>query len=203
MIKIESFNDYFLYSKQFKIMIFFHSSNLEFDEMRAFQEICKKNHCSRESFNPHFFNHSVSIVDNLDFQSIKNGIPKDFFFHDLDIKKDEIFFQCKSNSNQILWNLSSQLCYLMVNKQPIINKPFNFNQKHNSDSFLEETFQKIRSQLELVLEKTNFTFIASKPMQITNKFDLYILCNESNFVGCYNKVELLKKELKNYAESPK
>ena len=40
-------------------------------------------------------------------------------------------------------------------------------------------------------------------MQITNKFDLYILCNESNFVGCYNKVGLLKKELKNYAESPK
>ena len=183
-----------------KIMVFFKTENNQFNEFHAFKEITKSFLLGNEFFTANFFNNTLSILDNLDFHGIQNNLEKDYFFDRLKLEKSERFFRSKKNSDNYLWSLSAQTCYLIVNKYSILNSTFSFSfsEKEIEQSTESKTCKTINKYMSNLIRDTNYTFITKKPVQISKGFDLYMLYDEYDFIECYNDVDSLMHQLKKY-----
>ena len=197
---ISSYKDLFSRFTDLKILIFFGSKSPEFDEISAFHKISNGYLNNIETYSNFFFNHTVSIEDNLRFHAIRNNLKIDFFQNETGIQKDLSFFQNKENSENLLWDLSSQGCYLMVCKYPILNRFFRMNlpKKHIETDSSCNLKNKIYEYIRDILKKRNHIYLAKTPNQISKGFDVYVLCNEYDFVGCYNDIDSIKDELEKY-----
>ena len=199
-MNIYSYKDLFLRLGDHKILIFFESKDSEFDEISAFYKISIAFIKNIESFSNHFFNNSVSIDDNLNFQSIKNNIKKDFFYSKLELEKDKNFFYDKSIADKVLWNLTSQTCYVMVSKYLILNRFFRFKfiEKEIQTDSLDFVRNKIYKFMTDSIENRNYVYLAKNQQNIPPGFEMYVLCRENEFVGCYNDINTFKEKLKMY-----
>ena len=197
---ISSYKDLFSRFADLKILIFFGSKSSEFDEITAFHKISDGYLKNMETYSNNFFHHLVSIEDNLRFHSIRSNLKTDFFQNEIGIQRDLSFFQDKKSSENLLWDLSSQACYLMVCKYPILNRFFkrNFPEKYIETNPSGDLKNKIYKYICDFLKKRNHIYLAKRSNQISKGFDVYVLCNEYDFIGCYNDVDSIKDELEKY-----
>ncbi len=199
-MKIKSFEDLQPYIGNYKVMIFFKTKDKQFDEFNTFKQITKSFLFGNELYTDNFFNNSLSILDNLDFHGIQNNFEKDYFFDSLKLEKSEKFFKAKKNSDHYLWRLSSQTCYLMVNRHSVLNHTFSlsFREKEIEKSTESKTCKAINEFMHNLMRVTNYTFITKKPFQISEGYDLYVLYDECDFIECYNDADTLTHMLKKY-----
>ena len=197
---ISSYKDLFSEFTDLKILIFFESKSSEFDEITAFHKISDGYLKNMETYSNNFFHHLVSIEDNLRFNSIRSNLKTDFFQNEIGIQRDLSFFQDKKSSENLLWDLSSQACYLMVCKYPILNRFFrrNLPEKHIETNSSGDLKNKIYKYICDILKKRNYIYLAKRSNQISKGFDVYVLCNEYDFIGCYNDMDSIKDELEKY-----
>lgn len=200
-MKINSLDDISSRLGKSKIMIYLYSQQNKLDELETFQKLSAPFLFSNELYSNNFFNNTVSIIDNLDFHGMQHNFKKDFFFKKLNLEKDLNYYKNKRDCNSVLWRLSSQTCYLLVNKYYILDASFrlNFPKNEIQSSSERKACLSIKNYMDGLLREKNYVFLANKRTQISRGYNQYILCNESNFIECYNNANSLRKELKKYA----